>query len=238
MNKSLRFALVLSIAALFADQSRADLTTPQTVSVNLQNTNWSNSLVFNKFDSSLGTLNSISLSLSGHVSGTAWAENTSAASSTVNLVIQSIVTLSRSDTTQIITAAPVAASTDNLAAFDGLQNFAGADFVKHTDLNADNTTLTSLNTAADLALFTGNGLITLPISAGANSFASGPGGLISSFTTLASASATIVYNYTAARVLHDPSPVPEPASIVLTACGGIGLMFVMHRRQKSKKIAS
>ena len=213
---SLAFAVISSIGAAFADT-----TAPESHVVALTNTDWSQNLVFAKFDPALGTLTRVDFSLEGHVVGSAKFENTGASASTVTMQLKADITLTRPDSSLLVTTIPIANTSDNVSAFDGTNDFGGTSGRTYNNLAATLTNVSFTMSGADLALFTGPGSVTLPISAKGTSNATGSGSIITQFSTQAGATATIFYTFTV---------VPEPASIALTAIGGIGFLALFRKR--------
>lgn len=167
-----------------------------TDSVPQASTNWSSSVSLPKFNPALGTLQSIQFTLNGHSTGSARAESLDASPSVAVLTFQNTITLTRPDLSVIVVAIPQAVFNDPLTAFDGVIDFGGTSGVSHLNLiaNASNSA-TSPPPASDLALFTGAGNIVLPVTAVGNSNATGPGNIISQFTSLASCDVEVCYTY-------------------------------------------
>jgi hypothetical protein len=222
--------LAVGLLAATPGSATADQTVPQSQSVALQSTDWASNLVFNKFDSTLGTLTGVEFTLTGHLQGTAAYENTAYADATVNLLLRAVITLGSTPTTAITTVTLVSATTDHAGPFDGTIDFAGTSGKTYGALSADKSVSVVLSDAASLALFTGTGSILLPISAIGTSAASGLGNLLTRFSTSASSSATLVYDY-APPTNPSGQDVPEPTSLVLAACGGLGLLVLSRRRR-------
>jgi len=202
MNSTLRTPLLaLTGALVLAQLASAQL---QQVCFNdtipLQPTNWSSSMTVSKFDPNLGTLVSIDFTLSAQSQGDARAESLDASAAQVTLTFQNTVTLTRPDTSVIVVTIPEAQFMHVLSAFDGMIDFGGTSGVSHLGLVAnDSDSVTAPPPPSDLALFTGPaglpGTITLPVAASGSSSASGPGNLTSNFTSAASASLQVCYNY-------------------------------------------
>ena len=213
---SLTIALISSLSAVVADT-----TPPETHSVALTTTDWSQNLVFAKFNPSLGTLTRVDFSLQGNVLGSAQFENTGASPSTVTMQLKADITLTRPDASVLVTTIPIANTSDNVSAYDGTTDFGGTSGRTYNNLTATMTNVGFTVSGPDLALFAGPGSITLPVGAKGTSSANGSGSIITKFTTQAGATATIFYTFTAG---------PEPASLALTAIGGIGVMGLFRKR--------
>lgn len=191
-----------------------------------QATNWAGFLVVDKFDPSLGTLNSVKVKLEGSVSGTASYENLGGSPEAINLNLQASITLTKPDNTPLVQVVPLVNQADNASAFDGTIDFGGTSGNSFANLNANAMDMDTLVSPADLALFTGPGTISLPISATGTSFASGGGNLIAQFLTEAGASMMVTYDYT-------PFPVPEPSTFVLLGMAAIFGLVIRNRRKTS-----
>jgi hypothetical protein len=192
-------------------------------SIPLSITNWSSSATVSKFDPSLGTLNSITFELEGHVEGAAKFESFDAALATVTMNLAADIELQRPDTSTLVISTPLVQTIDNVTAFDGTIDFGGTSGKTYTGLSADDSASTvSPPPASDLVLFTGLGNIMLPVKATGVSSGSGAGNLVMQFGTSASADVKVIYDY---------APIPEPSTIVLlsTVFGGL-LVYVSRRR--------
>lgn len=171
-----------------------------TASIPLQSTNWNNALTVPKFDPALGQLVSISFTLNGHIEGAARAESLDASPTVVTTNFQAQITLTRPDNSVIVVTIPIANFNDTFTAFDGVIDFGGTSGAAHLGISANaSNSAVSPPPISDLALFTGlpnaPGTITLPVLAAGTSNASGSGNVITQFTTSASASCTVCYNY-------------------------------------------
>lgn len=203
-----------------ASSARAD-TISYSDSISLQSTNWTKSLTFDKFDTTLGTLNSITFTLDGYVLGTGKAENMDATDADITLDLEAMLKLKRPSGTLIVESLPLFESIDHVAAFDGVADFLGADTIIHSGVSASDSEAVTLISSSDKALFSiaGSGTIALPVTASGISSASGPGNVSEQFGTQASANVSVVYDYT---------PLPEPMTLSLLALGSLALI----RRRK------
>jgi hypothetical protein len=188
-------------------------------------TNWSNTISIPKFDTTLGTLDSITFVLAGHVEGAARLESLETIPANVTVDLSAILKLMRPDTSQIVVTIPVVSVTELIAGFDGLIDFGGPSGRTHENLSANHSeTAVSPPPASDIALFSGTGDIVLPVSAEGFSSGSGAGNLLLQFNTLASAEATVTYDYTG---------VPEPSGLLALMTGMSSLAGLALRYRKA-----
>jgi len=164
-------------------------------SVSLTPTNWNNTLSFPQYNLDPACLKSICFEMNGHVEGAAKFESLDGNPATVAMNLQSTITLSRPDNTPLVTVIPLANTSDNVTAFDGVIDFGGTSGRTYTGLSGNASDTKCTTAPADLALFSGTGNIVLPIVATGTSYGSGAGNLILQFSTSASAGATVTYTY-------------------------------------------
>lgn len=190
-------------------------------------TNWTDTLSFGKFDSSLGTLTSIRFELSGIVQGIGNAESLDGAESTVTLSLGSLLELTRPDNTSLVLTNPVFSQVFNFSAYDGVFDFGGTSGSTTGTVSANGANFFISGNANDFALFSalGGGTINLGIRANGNSSGTGAGNLITQFNTSAAATAKVTYIYQDAVI-----EVPEPASLA-TMFAGLGLIAALRRRK-------
>jgi hypothetical protein len=207
--------LTLLVAPLSADVISDTWTLP------IQTTNWSTDAVLNQFDPGLGTLQSVLVRLTGDITGAIRYESLDAAPSTINAALNAVLTLSRPGGGALVIVMPVnTVDPDDVAAFDGSQDYGGPSGATHADLTAHASNSVTLTAPADLALFTGPGQLSLPIGAIGASYASGAGNLATIFTTNAGAEVYVEYTF---------SETPEPATLGLI---GMGLIFLAQLRRR------
>ncbi|OIJ43982.1 PEP-CTERM -sorting domain protein [Massilia timonae] len=196
-------------------------------SIGITETDWSESLRFSKFNTQLGTLNSIKFDLSGLVSGAGFAENRGSSAAKVTLTLGSTIELTRPDGSTLVVANPVFDQLYSLGRYDRLLDFAGTSGVHTGTVEASSAESFLSSSASDLALFSGKGFIELGLSALGTSFAKGPGNVTTGFDTFASGAVQVTYDYTPF------AEVPEPASLA-TILAGLSLMGAVRRRARNK----
>ncbi|MDR3638164.1 MAG: choice-of-anchor E domain-containing protein [Isosphaeraceae bacterium] len=226
---TLSFVLGAAALGLLPVQARADVTAPQTVSIGATDTNFgpgtalNDPMVFNQFNPSLGTLTSVSVSVSYdfiHTSTiTFYTPGTIGTSATENTIS---VTLPNGQTIASGTAPDYSSSTK----FDPSTMSLNKSITLAPKTDMGSLGPVSLTSSTDLALFTGSGTISIPVLAsslaGQSTNNANCGARV---TTEAGAKVTISYTYT-------PHPaVPEPSSVVLLGLGGCGLFLYRRRRQ-------
>ena len=214
----MRKFFVLSIAGLLLISSLASANiVSYTYNKPLSSTNWTQSFNVQKFDPTLGALNSVTISVAGSLSQTLMFENFGSAGS---------ITFSNSSGTtgclykvkytggsDLVTLDIVDAPTYSYTAYDGVMDFGGTsgktDVVGKMDSFFD--IFTDLSTLID---FTGPGTIGLDATATGRSHYQGGGNIAVGVSTRAGSDVTVTYDYT----------VPEPATMLLLGLGGLALI--------------
>ena len=216
------FAAALSMAAGSASAATVMFTSNV---ISLQPTNFDSTLFLPQFDSSLGTLQSVSVTLFGNLMGTVQAESLDASPSTINTNLSSILTLSRpAGGGVIVITTPLAANSFNASAFDGTIDFAGTSGITYPGLTAMANNTTLLTALADLALFTGLGTVNADLSAVGASSANGAGNIVTQFNTQAGAYAEVTYTYATPGI-------PEPATWAFMIMGFGAAGSIVRRRR-------
>lgn len=189
----------------------------------LQNTNWTDALNIQKFNTALGALQSVSLDLYSNVTGGARFESFDSSATEIKLDLSGVIKLATAATNAtLITVNPLVANTYKVSAFDGAVDFDGTSGKTISGLQAADSASVTLNSASWLSFFTGSDTVALNLVADGKSSATGAGNLITQFSTNADAGYKVTYNYIA-------TPVPEPETYALM---GLGVIALLARRRK------
>lgn len=215
---------IFALAALAAAACSASAleTVCYDASYSLSRTNWDSSIVLPKFDPALGTLISVSWSVSGTVEGSVAFESLDASSAMINTALSATISLARPDNTPLQIIIPIVSNMDTVTAFDGTSDFGGTSGKTYAGLSSSATGSSSSSASADLALFTAGFVgetISLPVTATGSSTGSGAGNLLLLFNTFASADVDVCYTYV---------PIPAPGALAVLGLGGL----VVGRRRR------
>jgi hypothetical protein len=176
-----------------------------------------------KFDTSLGTLTKVTLTLdSDTYAGVINWDNEATSASSVTLGIGAEVTINALSTLAA-TAVPLQTGSSSVDADnDGVPDYTGSDSFGVTGGLGSDSDSTSSTNAAVLALFTGAGTFDAWLSTSVSTLVSTTGGWGPSTTVAGQTDGiiTVTYEYT---------PIPEPATIALLGLGG---MFLIRNKRK------
>jgi hypothetical protein len=179
-------------------------------------TDWTGTLSFQQFNSSLGTLNSVQLDLDGSASTTLTIQNfSSSGSSSGNAKIELVITVQ--DTGLNLTVPGI----DILGSAFSYNKLAKGSATSSGLLTQSGSSSNIYTSAVILSEFTGTGAISL--DAGTQTFTvltNTGGNTYASQDTNAQLTGTVIYDYT--------EPVPEPATIALL---GFGSLVLLKRRK-------
>ena len=179
----------------FFPEPGTSTTPPQTFSFPDQTTGWTNSVPVVPFDSSLGILEAITLSLTGDEAASVAAENEDATASTVSTTQTATLALDMPDGTTAVSVAPSISAAMSLGGYDGTADFSGTSGGIDQGLTQTTTASVTLTDPADLALFSGSGTVALPLSAIGTSTLDGPGNLLARLLAQAGATVSVSYTY-------------------------------------------
>ena len=196
------------------------LTTPNTVNPPMDQT-----LNFTQFDPTLGTLNSIDISVTGYVESNISIQNTSTTNTVATMAAgisgDMYLQLSGTNIADMYNASWVHATATNVAPNTTV------NFNNLTGSMSPSPNPTSLTGSSDKSLFTGTGLIALYAYTNFTTFTSTTGSssqmLVSVQPTYAWEQVTVTYNY-------DPPAVPEPSTFLLFGTGLFILGLALSRR--------
>jgi PEP-CTERM motif len=193
-------------------------------------TNFTSPLSIGKFDTSLGTLNSITFQLDGTVQGLGRAESLNATAANVTLTLGSILTLKRPDGSTLVAENPNFSQSFAFTRFDGVRDFGGTSGGSTGIRVATASELFTSTSTSDFALFSAlnGGIISLDLNAVGASRATGPGNLMTAFQTSAAGNVTVTYDY-------QPTAVPEPETYAMLLAG-IGLLALRRKRKSANKM--
>ncbi|MBL8452105.1 MAG: PEP-CTERM sorting domain-containing protein [Zoogloea sp.] len=209
---------LLALALIAAGSAQA-ATITQSATLNLQTTEINQTFNINKFDSTLGTLTGVAITLDAEAISTATLRNTSTTpqrfsfGSTLNLFLDNI-SAGVSESLQL-----------------SLFNFGPTNLAVNvlTDLGTVNPTDSLTFNASDLAAFIGSGSTSFSCtSLVSNSQAGGGGNIRVTQDTQAGCGLNVVYTYDVAT--PPPAQVPEPASMALVGLGMMGLAAIRRRK--------
>ena len=226
-----KFFSVVAFVGLFgvAATSQAEVIS-FSASKALSTTNFTSPLSFGKFDTALGTLNSITFELDGSIQGLGRAESLNATASNVTLTLGAILTLKRPDGSTLIAENPNFSQSFAFARFDGVRDFAGSSGGTTGTRAATASDLFVSTSASDFALFSAlnGGTIDLNLNAVGASRATGSGNLMTAFQTLAAGNVRVTYDYR-------PTAVPEPETYAMLLAG-LGLLALRRQRKSANKM--
>ena len=223
--KKTAFAIALATLAVGANAAVISFEAP----LNLQTTEINQNLGLSQFDSSLGTLSSVSIELFGQAISSASILNTAAQAQNFAFTsrlflmfsgsaIDDLISLQLFDTGTI--PGSNAAGMISIPPGEPAYDLGTVDVTDSVVLNID---------AANFAAFIGSGALDLKCESLVSNTQTGGGGNITvRQETVAGCGATITYTYD--DTTPTPNPVPEPGSLALLGLGLLGL-GALRRKQ-------
>ena len=206
-------------------------TAPQVVVLPSQTSGWTSTASFAQFNPSLGTLEEIILNVGNTVAGTFSAENLESVPATVSMTETASMTVTTPGFASGITASAASADNLSLGAYDGSADFAGPSGQSDTIEGVPDTgaTLFGLNQpgyvltgSTDLAAFTGDGNVTLPVGSAGTSAVTGPANLLTEITQHTGGTVSVSYVYASPSATTEAAPLgPMQAAAHLPAIGTI-----------------
>lgn len=186
----------------------------QTASTNLNPTDISDDpLTINQFDSSLGTLESVTVEFTANIEGNATFINIGSTADNPEVKLNGEAGLTLNDQS-LLTLTPEESSTFTVAGGE----------TQEEQLIATETQSNTFTDSEFLQAFTGNGTLDFLFSASAKSTVSGSGNLFFNVNTQASSSIVVTYNY------DNFQDVPEPSGILgFGLIAGVG-MVSLHKK--------
>lgn len=198
--------LLIASALICATSVASAAVVTQTATLAVDPTNYDADISFNQFDASLGTLNFVSITVDGTVTGIVRAESLDATATSIVATLEASLTLTDAGGSLLVTSVPTISETNAVSAFDNDVDFGGTSGVTVDDLVGTDSASAMFTSGAILASYTGAGTMDFVFDAAASSIAEGPGNIISQLNTQAGALITVIYDYTAAPVVGVSAP--------------------------------
>ncbi len=225
---TLAAASTLAVIVATAGTANAASISYTTSSGDFDYTDFEKTLSVQKFDSSLGTLNSVLLNFTGEISGNAGFENRSSKASTVIVNLGATLDLTKAGLSlqPLFPINPSNTYSYNVPRYDGRTDYDGISGRSIGDLTASQSISKLFTDTPSLSIFTGAGNLDFLFSAIATSTVTGSGNITSYINTLAKGNLSVTYDYDA----PNPTRVPEPSALL-----GFGLVAGFGLLSQGKK---
>jgi len=216
-------SFTVAVIVAFGAACATAATTGDSDTTGLIMTDFSNVLSVDQFDPALGTLNQVTLTVTGRLYGGGKFENFN--SSPVDDSMRYILDQSL-DITQGLTALlGMDKTTDttltvNVPAYDGTFDYGGTSGDTETPFDVTDDDVFTYTLTVDLAPFIGTGTVNFDAVADATATIYGANGVVCGTYSYAQATVEVVYDYT---------PIPEPATITLLGLGALALLWRKRR---------
>lgn len=208
-------AIILSIATAASAHAQV-VTISDSEVIPQMPTDWTETRSLDKFNPALGNLLSITLTAEASIIGSAAFESLDMDTSTVTLQWQASIAARRADNNQTLALAnPVFQNATDLGPHDGGIDFAGpsgASFPNLFESDSDSQQFFPPFTPDIENLFIGPGTFDVNVDALGLSMATGPGNLVVQFTTDATATITVTYEYQGILDCND-NEIPDDEDI-------------------------
>lgn len=182
------------------------------------------SLSVQQFDSSLGTLQGVTIEFTGDILGNAGLENRSQTASLMTLNVTSDFTLELNNQS-LLALNPQYSYSYQATKYDNIKDFSGTSGKTVSNLTATQSGTQTFTNTQFLQSFIGNGNIDFLFTAIANSIVTGSGNFSADVDTYAKAGIKVTYDY------DEVKSVPEPSATL-----GVGLiagLCLLSQRKKS-----
>ena len=227
MKARICLAILVVLTLAVCSGAWADVVDPLSNVISLTNTNWSDQLLMPMFDTNLGTLTKVELTLFGSAAGTQQFENTGVSAGSWSIDQYAKIQLFKPDTSAWFFVAPTYSNLYNLAAWDGVTDYLGVDSTGLITLSGATAQDTESLTSGLGAWGSPGGVGTVPLNITATGFLgiTGGGTINNEILTQGGAYAEVNYYY-------DTTDIPEPCTLALSSLGLLGIGLLRKRRGK------